>query len=203
MRSSHFAAPPHKRLLAAGMDLLCVFAIATFLAPLLKLSGATIRFEALVAVVYLAYETIFLKLWMGQSPGRRLLGTVVLRTSGGALSWLHALLRPSSRVIAFVVTADLAFRYTWPEYTGDIRIPLFPLVEVGLLLTNPSRRTLADYLALTVVANAPPLQPHRAPAGPMYSERDAEFGFPPSRPRADGDPKLSSSNSSSSGREEA
>src|SRR5687768_14115467 len=99
MHSSHFAAPPHKRLLAAGMDLLCVFAIATFLAPLLKLSGVTIRFEALVAVVYFAYETMFLTTWSGQSPGRRLLGTVVLRTSGAALSWLHAVLRPGSRVL--------------------------------------------------------------------------------------------------------
>src|SRR5436853_7924721 len=132
MRSAHFAALPHKRLLAAAMDLLCVSAITTFLAPLLKLSGIAIRFEALVAVIYLTYETVFLKLWIGQSPGRRLLGTVVLPASGGVLSWFHALLRPGSRVALFVVTTDLAFRYTWPEYLGDIRIRLFPPVDFDL-----------------------------------------------------------------------
>jgi uncharacterized RDD family membrane protein YckC len=180
-QSTNFVAPPHKRLLGAGMDLLFVFAITASIASLLKLTTVTIRPEALVSVVYLVYETSFLKLWSGQSPGRRLLGTVVLRTSGAALSWFEALSRPGSRVIAIAATADFAVRHTWPDY-GEVRIPIFPLIEIGLLLSNPTRRTIADYVARTMVANTPPLQPHRAPAAPMYSERDAEFAFPPTPP---------------------
>ena len=185
MPATQFSAPPHKRLLAAGMDLLCVFTIATFLAPLLKLVGREVRFESLVVLVYFVYELSFLWHWTGQSPGRRLLGIVVLRSSGGALSWFHALIRPTARAVAIIATSAFVFRYSWPEYVGDIRIPLFPLIELGLIFTNPSRRTLADYLAFTVVANSPPLQPHRAPAAPMYSANDAEFGYPPSRPQSD------------------
>ena len=184
---AQFSAPPHKRLMAAGLDLLFVFSIATFLSPLVKESGFAVRFDWLVAGVYFAYQALFLKLWAGQSPGRRLLDTVVVRTSGGELTWLEAIARPAARVIAFAATPDLAFRVVWPGYDA-FQIPGFGLIELALLLSTASRRTLADYVARTIVANVPPLQPHRAPAAPMYSEHDAEFGFPPSRPRPDAGP---------------
>jgi hypothetical protein len=41
--------------------------------------------------------------------------------------------------------------------------------------------TIADIVAHTRVVNTPPPQPHRAPAGPMYSATDAEFGYQPRR----------------------
>ena len=194
MVSTHFSAPPNKRLLAAGMDLLCVFSIATCLAPFLKVAEIAVRFEWMTIGVYFIYEAMFLWWWQGQSPGRRLLGTMVLRLSGQRLSWVQAALRPGARMIALILMSDFVFRYSWPDFQGDIRIPLFPLIEIGLILTMASRRTVADYVAFTVVANTPPLQPHRAPAAPMYSVRDAEFGFPPSRPKPESGSEVKRSN---------
>jgi hypothetical protein len=54
--------------------------------------------------------------------------------------------------------------------------------ETTLLGHSATRQTLADRVARSLVVNLPPLQPHRAPAGPMYSATDKEFGFPPRRP---------------------
>ena len=56
------------------------------------------------------------------------------------------------------------------------------LAEYSLLKSSPVRQTLADKVARTVVVNTPTWEPHRAPAIPMYSATDAEFGHPPSRP---------------------
>lgn len=57
------------------------------------------------------------------------------------------------------------------------------LVEVDFLFSMASRRTGADLVSGTMVVNTPPPQPHRAPAAPMYSPNDAEFGYPPQKPR--------------------
>jgi hypothetical protein len=57
------------------------------------------------------------------------------------------------------------------------------LIAVGLLFSLRSRRTIADFVAGTLVVNTPPLQPHRAPAAPMYSAGDAEFGYAPRKPK--------------------
>jgi hypothetical protein len=53
------------------------------------------------------------------------------------------------------------------------------VVELGMMFTLPTRQTLADLVARTLVINVPPPQPHRAPAAPMYSATDAEFGVRP------------------------
>ena len=49
-------------------------------------------------------------------------------------------------------------------------------MEAGLIVFHPLRRSLADLVAGTVVVASPPVQPHRAPAAPMFSKSDAEFG---------------------------
>lgn len=60
-----------------------------------------------------------------------------------------------------------------------------PLIGICLLFADlyplefhKQPRTLTDRLARTIVVNMPPPQPHRAPAFPMFSRRDAEFGMP-------------------------
>lgn len=53
--------------------------------------------------------------------------------------------------------------------------------EWALVSVHPLRQTIADLVAGTVVIATPPLQPHRAPAAPMYSRTDAEFGPPPKK----------------------
>ncbi len=53
------------------------------------------------------------------------------------------------------------------------------LLEVALMYTSALVKCSADIAANTVVISAPPIQPHRAPAIPMFSREDKEFGNPP------------------------
>jgi uncharacterized RDD family membrane protein YckC len=53
--------------------------------------------------------------------------------------------------------------------------------DLYVLEFHKQPRTLTDRLAGTIVINLPPPQPHRAPAFPMYSRDDAEFGVKPNR----------------------
>jgi uncharacterized RDD family membrane protein YckC len=50
------------------------------------------------------------------------------------------------------------------------------LVEVLFMYLHPLRQTISDIAAGSVVITMPPSQPHRAPAAPMFSRNDAEFG---------------------------
>lgn len=59
------------------------------------------------------------------------------------------------------------------------------VADVIALLLTPTHRTLTDRVLGIVMVKIPPLQPHRAPAGPLYSATDAEFGAAakPPKPR--------------------
>jgi uncharacterized RDD family membrane protein YckC len=179
--ADQFSASPDRRLMAAILDLMLVFAAAVCLSPLLKVASLESKFDILVALIYLIYEAGFLWAWRGQTPGRRVLGLYVFPGRGGELSYREAVLRPGLRVGVFLVSLDLAYVWRYMDY-GDLRIHVLLLIEIALMLSLPSRRTLADFVAGTIVVNAPPPQPHRAPAVPMYSPTDAEFGFPAKPP---------------------
>ena len=53
------------------------------------------------------------------------------------------------------------------------------LLDLLLAIILPWRQGVADFLFKTLVVNRPLPQPHRAPAAPMYSPTDAEFGAKP------------------------
>ena len=53
---------------------------------------------------------------------------------------------------------------------------LWSVADVFLLCLSPVKRTLTDRLLDVVMVLLPPRQPHRAPAGPMFSASDAELG---------------------------
>lgn len=53
---------------------------------------------------------------------------------------------------------------------------LLLFADVYPLEFHKQPRTLTDRFAGTIVISMPPPQPHRAPAFPMYSRHDAEFG---------------------------
>lgn len=163
--------------MAAVLDLMLVGAIALFLTPMLKAASVDFKFDILVALIYLLYEAGFLWAWKGQTPGRKVLSLYVLPGRGGELTYRQAVLRPGLRVSIFLVSLDLAYVWRYPDY-GNLRVHVLILIEIALMLSLPSRRTLADFVAGTIVVNAPPPQPHRAPAVPMYSPSDAEFGIP-------------------------
>jgi uncharacterized RDD family membrane protein YckC len=77
-----------------------------------------------------------------------------------AIGWTAIVVSPPPSVLMVVLAAPL-------------------VVVLGMMFTLPSRQTLADLVARTLVINVPPPQPHRAPAAPMYSATDAEFGVRP------------------------
>ncbi len=189
--------------MASVLDLMLVFGLALFLSPLIKIAGLASKFDILAAIAYFAYEAGFLWLWKGQTPGRRVMSIFVLTGRGGELSYREAILRPALRVGLFLLTLDLAYVWRYMDY-GDLRIHVLLPIEVALMLSLPSRRTLADFAAGTIVVNTPPPQPHRAPAVPMYSPSDAEFGLP-ARPPGHGPetPEKRSNNAFESGRPRA
>jgi hypothetical protein len=49
-------------------------------------------------------------------------------------------------------------------------------IDLVLISSLQFKQSLADLICRTLVVNAPPPRPHRAPAGPMHSSLDAEFG---------------------------
>ncbi len=72
------------------------------------------------------------------------------------------------------------------EFVAQGSLAFAPLIGIGLLFADlyplefhKQPRTLSDRIARTIVISMPPPQPHRAPAFPMYSRNDAEFGMPP------------------------
>jgi hypothetical protein len=64
-------------------------------------------------------------------------------------------------------------------------VVLYGLTDLVMLVIRRTPRPVTDRLLRIAVVYSPPLQPHRAPAGPMYSATDREFGLPPKRKRED------------------
>jgi uncharacterized RDD family membrane protein YckC len=118
----------------------------------------------------------------GQSPGRHILDITVISGQGADLQpWqaiARSLLRPAL-IAAGSVSAHPGGRF---ELAASV-VTVVLALELGLLFSLRSRRTIADLVAGTLVVNTPPLQPHRPPAAPMYSAGDAEFGYAPRKPK--------------------
>ena len=179
-----FIAPPWKRVIAGAIDLiLCaiLWVIVTSAISESQPGGFWVtHLAAIASAVYLVYHFAFFWYLADATPGLRALDMRIVRTSGGgALSIAQMLLRPAIRPLmlwGFFWSADFAL---WPFFRAEpvLLAPLF--LELGMMFTLPSRQTLSDLVAGTLVVNVPPPQPHRAPAGPMYSPSDAEFGLPP------------------------
>ena len=180
--SSTFAATPRKRLLAAFVDFLLVGLAALLTYALADAVGHRFDFETLVPIAYFAYHSAFLYLWAGQSPGRRTFDITVVSAAGGDLRPWQAIVRSAARPSLVLAASASVAPFTSIDFGVQIATALL-LLEGGLLFSMASRRTGADLVSGTVVVNTPPLQPHRAPAAPMYSPNDAEFGYPPRKPR--------------------
>ena len=128
-------------------------------------------------LVFASYHFCFLYYRSGQTPGRRVLSIQIVSS------------RPALGLTLIQCVARTILRFLWlvafiplESVSGIPWLAFAPLFTDLVLMTYlPSRQTVADLLCRTVVVNTPPPQPHRAPAGPMYSATDAEFGV---RPRA-------------------
>ena len=171
-----FLASPIKRIIAAAIDLAITFiALVLLMAAFSGLSG-----EAIFCVV-VALQIAFLWHWNGGSPGRVACAIrVVSALPGGELGLMQIVARSSLRLALVYATGWFAARVIKDNEDLIVSIALLPVI-LDLLLVSmlPWRQSIADFLFKTVVVNMPTPEPHRAPAGPMYSESDAEFGSKP------------------------
>lgn len=172
-------APPAKRLMAALIDISVVVCAGWFFAS--AITSDWYPYALLtwtIPAVYWIYETSCLVSWKGSSLGRNLFDIQVVSSTGNYdLALWQAVIRPASRIAYYA--GFLA--YLRPAPVHQLDVALYPFVLELVLLYMPWGVTLADLVARTRVINTPPPQPHRAPAGPMYSATDAEFGHRPSR----------------------
>ena len=178
---SSFSATPNKRFSAAFVDFLIVGVVTIMVHALGDLLGRRMDFEVVLAVVYFAYHAGFLYVWAGQSPGRRTFDISVISAAGSDLQPWQAVVRSFARP-ALVAAISIPIERTMRTDIALQTISVVIALEFALLIYLKSRRTAADLIAGTLVVNTPPPQPHRAPAVPMYSASDAEFGLTPLPP---------------------
>ena len=173
-----YLASPLRRVAAAAIDFAVFLLLALFAAAVTQVRLGLLDMGTAAVVVFVLYHGGFLYYWSGETPGRRVLSIRVVRTRAAiGLTLLQCAARPLLKgtwLLSFV-PLEYASGASWISF-----LPLF--VDLVLMTALPSRQTVADLLCRTVVVNLPPPQPHRAPAGPMYSATDAEFGVPARRP---------------------
>jgi len=177
MPAAPFLASTSKRIAAAALDLLPLFFIWMLIVAAAKDSGLPTTPIALLApLTYVAYQAAFLYYWDGESPGRRVCNVRVVRADGTQyLGPVRCVARPLIRIFSVVVGGLLT------HWIGQTASGLGILIDILLISSLPFKQSLADIVCRTLVVNSPPPQPHRAPAGPMYSATDAEFGVRPRR----------------------
>ncbi|MBQ0930542.1 RDD family protein [Ideonella sp. 4Y16] len=140
------------------------------------------------AVLFLAYHAYFLGLREGVTPGKRVMNLAVLSRHGQALGPVQGLWRAVLLSLPWLLIAagDHPALQQGMSLTIWAGLPTagtaWLLLDLVLIDSLRDRRSLTDRLAATLVVRLPPPEPHRAPAIPMYSARDAEFGDPPRRP---------------------
>ena len=168
-------APTRKRLLAFLVDLTLVGAAlgASYCLPGFPTYG-TLAFGVVFWGLYAVYQVATV-LHPDAGIGKVLQGiSVVSAATGQAPSLQQAVFRSLVRC-AWALCGISFAKATDNDYLASLPVA----TELALVYLHPLRRTLADLAAGTVVIATPPVQPHRAPAAPMFSKNDAEFGHPP------------------------
>jgi uncharacterized RDD family membrane protein YckC len=188
-KAAPYLASPLKRIIAGVIDVvlyvICLMLVMAALSDIQISPGSWMRGFALIAgVTYTLYHVAFFWFFSGATPGQRAWDMSVVRASDGSrISAVRGVVRAGFRPLLLFLLGSSVDLLLAPSVRVEavIAAPLF--LEAGMMFTLPSRQTLADIVAMTVVVNVPPPQPHRAPAAPMYSPSDAEFGVPPRPPR--------------------
>jgi uncharacterized RDD family membrane protein YckC len=187
MRSpASFAAPPKKRIAAFAFDSFAILLMFLAVAGLAESIGLDLGTFRCFVVVAATYHLAFLAFRDGRTFGKQAQDICVISAAGERASYFQALVRVAVRYLPLaLLTVEYKEWETVPALLGlSIRVftCLLWLREIHLLQHSPIRQTLADSFARTFVVNMPTVQPHRAPAIPMFSANDAEFGNPPKLP---------------------
>jgi len=167
-----------RRIGAAAIDLapvLLLFIVAQGVVDQFRLEPPATPLAAFL--VFVIYHATFQFKWSGETPGCRFLGIrVVSHGEAPDLSLVQCIARPCVKLtwLAAFFPVVMVFGAFWL-----VIVPAF--VDLIMMSSLPSRQTVADLLCRTFVVRTPPLQPHRAPAAPMFSASDSEFGLRPRR----------------------
>ena len=140
------------------------------------------------ALLFLAYHTYFLVLRNGVSPGKYIQNIAVVTTSGRPVEVWQALLRSGSLAMPWLLLSAGDAQWLIAALSKQVAavVPTagaaWLAMDAILIEAMRDRRSLTDRIALTLVVALPPPKPHRAPAIPMFSANDTEFGNPPKKP---------------------
>jgi uncharacterized RDD family membrane protein YckC len=184
-----FIASPVKRFVAGTLDVALYSICLTLVVAVVTSMGDSRGFgmplvAAAASVTYALYHLVFFWFLAGATPGLRAFDMQLVRASdGGDLSVVQVLVRAGFRPLLLWLFGWSVDLLAAPSIRVEAVLPVPLLLELGMMFTLPSRQTLSDLVSNTLVVNVPPPQPHRAPAAPMYSPADAEFGLPPRRKR--------------------
>jgi uncharacterized RDD family membrane protein YckC len=140
------------------------------------------------SLLLFASHTFFLYFRNGCSLGKYIQNIAVASADGAPLKPAQCMLR-AALVAApwFLLGITDRFQPADPNLVNSFKpiasaAVLWLIGDLLLIEFTTTRRGISDRLAKTLVIKLPPLQPHRAPAVPMFSANDAEFGNPPKRP---------------------
>ena len=191
MAHASFVAKSGKRLWAGGFDALAVSVIFLAIAAAAEGLGADLSRWSVFGLIYFLYNVVPLLFREGRTLGKTAVDICVVSAAGRPLSVTEAIVRAAARSWPFFLldtgiarTLDWYLGFSLAIPVGTLSLASLILAETTLLDRSSTRQTIADRLAGSLVVNLPPMQPHRAPAIPMYSATDGEFGIPPRRPAA-------------------
>jgi uncharacterized RDD family membrane protein YckC len=174
-----YIAQPLRRMIAGVLDLV-VLLFFVILAVALVGQARPSEHIAVALFTYGLYHAAFLSLLGGATPAQRVFDMRIVSVKGGSeLSVGQTFLRSMFRPMFLYAIGWTAIVVSPPPSVLMVVLAAPLVVELGMMFTLPTRQTLADLVARTLVINVPPPQPHRAPAAPMYSATDAEFGVRP------------------------
>jgi uncharacterized RDD family membrane protein YckC len=185
-RPASFVAAPRKRIAAFVYDSFAIIFTFMVLAVVAESVGHDLSTFAVFVTCAFAYHYAFLAFREGRTLGKAAQDICVVTVDGRAPRQWQALARPAIRYAPLLLlslsTRDWVVSEALLGLAFKILAALLWLGECSLLTGSPTRQTIADRLARTLVVNTPTWEPHKAPAIPMYSATDAEFGHPPKRP---------------------
>jgi len=180
---SSFVASPGSRVVAFAFDALVVLTVLVlFSVPAAKMD-AVLASPAAIAAFAWVYTVLALAFNHGRTFGKTVQHIAVLSSDGQRLELWRSMARATVRFAPLALLEGLwqgqPLRDGLPMLLANVLGAALWLAELTLLFAAPARRTLADRFADSLVVNLPPPQPHRAPAAPMFSADDREFGVPP------------------------
>ncbi len=142
---------------------------------------------ALFACIVFLYQMFFLIYRNGLTFGKYARNIAPISSNGMPLRTRQIVVRAALISLPyFLIGAERSLPHGQEIFSATTRA-LSPVVGVAFLFVelyvlefHKQPRTMTDRISGIIVINLPPPQPHRAPAFPMYSRNDAEFGVKPS-----------------------